>query len=129
VDSKMALDIPTKSKQPTRFRYRETSPTSFGLTAADILMAPDTSLNQFAGLKKMASFRDLDKKRKDKKHLGKKARLRQWRKETFGNENGPEIIINTDANEGDDGGGGVDIVDGGRKKKKRSRKSKNQTAT
>ncbi|PMD36529.1 Krr1-domain-containing protein [Hyaloscypha variabilis F] len=129
VDSKMALDIPTKSKQSTRFRYRETSPTSFGLTATDILMAPDTSLNQFAGLKKMASFRDPDKKRKDKKHLGKKARLRQWRKETFGNENGPEIIINTDANEGDDGGGGVDIVDGGRKKKKRSRKSKNQTAT
>ena len=128
VDSKMELDVSTKSKQPTRFRYRETSPTSFGLTAADILMAPDTSLNQFAGLKKMASFRDPDKKRKDKKHLGKKARLRQWRKETFGNEDGPEIVINTDAPEGDDVDGGVDIVDGGRKKKKRSRKSKSQTA-
>ena len=127
VDSKMELDVPTKSKQPTRFRYRETSPTSFGLTAADILMAPDTSLNQFAGLKKMASFRDPGKKRKDKKHLGKKARLRQWRKETFGNEDGPEIIINT-ATETDDAGGGVDIVDGGRKKKKRSRKSKSKIA-
>ncbi|KAE9379148.1 Krr1-domain-containing protein [Stipitochalara longipes BDJ] len=127
VDSKMELDVPTKSKQPTKFRYRETSPTSFGLTTADILMAPDTSLNQFAGLKKMASFRDPDKKRKDKKHLGKKARLRQWRKETFGNENGPEIVINTDATEGNDAGGGVNIVNGGRKKK-RSRKSKNPAA-
>ncbi|KAG4437042.1 hypothetical protein IFR05_007478 [Cadophora sp. M221] len=123
VDSKMDLDIPTKSKQPTLFRYRETSPTSFGLTVRDILMAPDASLNEFAGLKKMATFRDAEKKRKDKKKLGKKARLRQWRKETFGNEDGPEIDLNTDvAHVGivDD----VDIVDGGRKKKKRSRKSK-----
>jgi protein KRI1 len=122
----MELDVPTKSKQPTKFRYRETSPTSFGLTPADILMAPDSQLNQFAGLKKMASFRDPEKKRKDKKHLGKKARLRQWRKETFGNEDGPEIVINVE--EGFDAGGGVDIVEGGRKKKKRSRKSKNQAA-
>jgi protein KRI1 len=127
VDSRMELDVPTKSKQPTKFRYRETSPTSFGLTPADILMAPDSQLNQFAGLKKMASFRDPEKKRKDKKHLGKKARLRQWRKETFGNEDGPKIIINADATEGDVGGE-VDIVEGGRKKKKRSRKSKNQAA-
>ena len=126
VDSKMELDIPTKSKQPARFRYRETSPTSFGLTTTDILMAPDSSLNQFAGLKKMATFRDPEKKRKDKKHLGKKARLRQWRKETFGNEDGPEIVVNADATGGGDVDGGVDIVEGGRKKKKRSRKNKSQ---
>ncbi|KAL3423613.1 Protein KRI1-like protein [Phlyctema vagabunda] len=89
VDKKLDFDdtiLPGKSKQPTQFRYRETSPTSFGLTARDILMAPDTALNQYAGLKKLASFRDVEKKRKDKKALGKKARLRQWRKETFGNE-------------------------------------------
>ncbi|CZS93430.1 hypothetical protein WAI453_001005 [Rhynchosporium graminicola] len=123
VDSKMDLDLPTKSKQPTVFRYRETSPTSFGLTARDILMAPDASLNEFAGLKKMATFRDAEKKRKDKKKLGKKARLRQWRKETFGNEDGPEIVLKTDqpkAKLGDE----MDIVEGGRKKKKRSRKNK-----
>lgn len=129
VDSRMELDVSTKSKQPTKFRYRETSPTSFGLTPIDILMAPDSSLNQFAGLKKMASFRDPEKKRKDKKHLGKKARLRQWRKETFGNEDGPEVVISADAAAGgDEVGGGVGIVEGGRKKKKRSRKSKNQAA-
>jgi len=80
----------TGSKKAGHFRYRETSPVAFGLTARDILMAEDSQLNQFAGLKKMATFRDTAKKRKDKKHLGKKARLREWRKETFGNEQGPQ---------------------------------------
>jgi protein KRI1 len=111
------------SKQPSVFRYRETSPTSFGLTARDILMADDTALNQFAGLKKMAAFRDAEKKRKDKKALGKKARLRQWRKETFGNEDGPEIVIGPDAADGADAMEGVEIPEG-KKKKKRSRKNK-----
>ena len=72
------------------FRYRETSPTAYGLTAQDILMASDSQLNQYAGLKKMAAFRDAEKKKKDKKRLGKKARLRQWRKETFGSEAGAQ---------------------------------------
>lgn len=124
VDSRLDLDLPLKSKQAT-FRYRETSPISFGLTAKDILMAPDASLNQFAGLKKMASFRDPEKKRKDKKNLGKKARLRQWRKETFGNEDGPEITIGTNAVDVPEETNGVDIVEG-KKKKKRSRKNKGQ---
>jgi protein KRI1 len=126
VDSQMDLDLPSKSKEPARFRYRETSPISFGLTARDILMAPDASLNQFAGLKKMASFRDAEKKRKDKKHLGKKARLRQWRKETFGNEDGPEIVIGGVADSVVDIGNDVKILYGSRKKKKRSRKNKGQ---
>ncbi|PQE12966.1 ribosome biogenesis Kri1 protein [Rutstroemia sp. NJR-2017a BBW] len=123
VDSKLDLDLSLNSKQPSVFRYRETSPTSFGLTARDILMADDTALNQFAGLKKMAAFRDAEKKRKDKKALGKKARLRQWRKETFGNEDGPEIVIGPDAADGADAMEGVEIPEG-RKKKKRSRKNK-----
>jgi len=129
VDAKLDVDhaiLPTKSKAPSRFRYRETSPTSFGLTARDILMAPDTSLNQFVGLKKMATFRDAEKKRKDKKRLGKKARLREWRKETFGNEDGPEIIIGEKAADTKVDSDGVDIIEG-KKKKKRSRKSKAAT--
>jgi protein KRI1 len=127
VDSHLEFDLPLKSKQAA-FRYRETSPTSFGLTAKDILMAPDASLNQFAGLKKMASFRDPEKKRKDKKNLGKKARLRQWRKETFGNEDGPEITTGVDAIDVVEDENGVDIVDivEGKKKRKRSRKNKGQ---
>ncbi|KAG9248286.1 KRI1-like family C-terminal-domain-containing protein [Calycina marina] len=125
VDNRLELDLPLKSKQPTKFRYRETSPTSFGLTARDILMAPDTSLNQFAGLKKMATFRDVDKKKKDKKYLGKKARLREWRRETFGNEEGPEIIIGANADDGAAAADDVDIVEG-EKRKKRSRKNKSK---
>ena len=94
VDEKLNIDLAlsnTGSGQSRRvpFHYRETSPLAFGLTSHDILMASDRQLNQYAGLKKMAPFRDADKKKKDKKHLGKKARLRQWRKETFGNEHGP----------------------------------------
>lgn len=68
------------------FRYRETSPVGYGLTAQDILMASDSQLNQYAGLKKLAAYRESTKKAKDRKQLGKKARLRQWRKDTFGNE-------------------------------------------
>lgn len=89
VDAKMDIDNPRvlAEKKTSGFRYRETSPTSFGLTPRDILLAPsDAALNEFAGLKKLASFRDADKKRKDKKKLGKKARLRQWRRDQFGRE-------------------------------------------
>lgn len=69
------------------FRYRETSPQAFGMTARDILLAPsDKVLNEFAGLKKFATFREEEKKRKDRKHLGKKARLRQWRRDVFGQD-------------------------------------------
>ncbi|KAH6627720.1 KRI1-like family C-terminal-domain-containing protein [Chaetomium tenue] len=103
VDTKMELDNPralqqkqassskasssSKAQGGGGFRYRETSPQSFGLTARDILLAPsDAALNEFAGLKKLATFRDAEKKRKDKKRLGKKARLREWRRETFGRQ-------------------------------------------
>ncbi|KAI1777825.1 Krr1-domain-containing protein [Hypoxylon cercidicola] len=94
VDAKMDIDDPeilaggpSSSRQgPARFAYRETRPESFGLTTRDILMATDADLNQFAGLKKLAHFRPDDKQSKDRKRLGKKARLRQWRKETFGPE-------------------------------------------
>lgn len=100
VTTQMELDDPTiladRSAGPSKdtvdatselppFRYRETSPQSFGLTARDILLAPsDAALNTFAGLKKLAPFRDDAKKRVDRKRLGKKARLRKWRRETFG---------------------------------------------
>lgn len=123
------------SKTPARFRYRETSPTSFGLTARDILLADDKQLNEFAGLKKFASFRDPDKKKKDKKHLSKKARLRQWRQETFGDEDGPkggfetllgdeqpaEPVRHKKRKVQETEGG---IIEGDKKKKRRSRKKK-----
>lgn len=123
--------LAAKPKAATRFRYRETSPTTFGLTARDILLADDKQLNEFAGLKKLASFRDPDKKKKDKKHLSKKARLRQWRQETFGDAEGPKggfetllgdeagVVANEDIS---------NVVEGdGKRKKKRSRKRKVET--
>ncbi|KAF7544611.1 hypothetical protein G7Z17_g9822 [Cylindrodendrum hubeiense] len=89
VDSKLELTNHALLNQPnhTPFRYRETSPQSFGMTPRDILLAPsDQVLNEFAGLKKFATFRDEEKKRRDRKTLGKKARLRQWRRGIFGAE-------------------------------------------
>jgi protein KRI1 len=93
LDVDFAIDGAGKKGAKSVFRYRETSPGAFGLTPKDILLASDSQLNQFHGLKKLAAYRDEDKKRKDKKHLGKKARLRQWRRDTFGNEAGPQKTL------------------------------------
>jgi protein KRI1 len=43
---------------PTRFKYRQVEPNSYGLSTTEILMANDTSLKQFVSLKKMAPYRD-----------------------------------------------------------------------
>lgn len=136
VDSNLEYEVKlaSKAKAPSRFRYRETSPMSFGLTAHDILLADDENLNQFAGLKKLATYRDPAKKKKDKKLLSKKARLRQWRKDTFGDEDGPKGGFEAFAG-GEapgkamdlDGAAVSNIIEGG-KKKKRSRKRKTADA-
>lgn len=111
------------SKNPSRFRYRSTSPTSFGLTARDILLADDAALNEFAGLKKLAAFRDPDKKKKDKKFLSKKARLRQWRKDTFGDPEGPSGGFETLVGEEGRGRGRGEGEKGGKKEGKKEGKS------
>jgi len=74
--------LPAKSN----FRYREVEPESFGLTARDILLASDQDLNQFAGIKKLASYRDKSKQDADHKRYSKSKRLRKWRKDVFGSE-------------------------------------------
>lgn len=145
VDAQIAQDLPTANgKPPARFRYRETSPSAYGLSALDILMADDAQLNSYVGLKKLASFRDAEKKRKDKKRLGKKARLREFRKEAFGDAEGPresfEEYYNKQrgavAQAGREAGameGAVDKAEGdvveGKRKHKRSRKRKAAEAT
>ncbi|KAK3111572.1 Kinetochore protein Spc24 [Teratosphaeriaceae sp. CCFEE 6253] len=108
------------------FRYRATSPTRFGLTSRDILFADDARLNEFVGLKKMHSFRDVEKKRRDKKRFSKKARVREWRREVFGREDGPAAVPSLGGDYGkreekqrevaEEAGG---IVDGERKKKRK----------
>ncbi|KAL8773033.1 MAG: hypothetical protein Q9209_002053 [Squamulea sp. 1 TL-2023] len=120
IDNKLA-DM--GAKHAGTFRYRGTSPIDYGLTAQDILMASDSQLNQYAGLKKLATFRDSSKKSRDHKRLGKKARLRQWRKETFGNELGPQkTLADVLATQGDVGASPAMEMDGniveGRRRKK-----------
>ncbi|KAL4965884.1 KRI1 family protein [Aspergillus stella-maris] len=133
LDRNMDIDLallPGSSKRnDSGFRYRETSPQAFGLSALDILMADDAHLNQFAGLKKYASFREDDKKKRDQKRLGKKARLRQWRKDTFGDEEGPREFKfggeKPSTAEQEDAEDNVDIREGEPWKKKRKRSKKN----
>lgn len=113
----------TTTRAAPGFRYRETSPTNFGLSARDILFAEDTQLNEYAGLKKMAAWRDDGKKAKDRKKFSKKARLRQWRKETFGQVEevggGFERVLGGQGKEGGGDGGGEGGESGGKKRKKR----------
>jgi len=134
VDQNLDVELPlpssakaSSSKTDSRplFRYRDTSPTSFGLTPLEILAASDAQLNEFVGLKKLAAFRDPVRKRKDKKLLSKKARLREWRKDVFGHRDGireQREVVEERAAE-------LHGVQDGRveksgKKKKRSRKAK-----
>lgn len=137
VDQSLFPELPSTSiKQPSRFQYRATSPAAFGLSAHEILLADDAALNQFVGLKKLASFREQEKKNRDKKKLGKKARLRQWRKDTFGDENGPKTSLqehfgipsshahSSEANGTNNGVVPDSLVGLEGKKHKRSRKSK-----
>ncbi|PHH55480.1 Protein KRI1 [Ceratocystis fimbriata CBS 114723] len=96
VDLHMDLEDPDTLALPTRrkktragpaFRYRETSPNSFGLTPRDVLLAPsDTALKKFASIKKYAEWRLPEQKQEDTRRLGKKARLRKWRREVFGKD-------------------------------------------
>ena len=59
------------------------------MTSLDILVADDTALNENAGLKKYAAYREKERKRQDKKKYSKKRLAREWRKAVFGDENGP----------------------------------------
>ena len=78
----------TKGEQELKFRYREVSPESFGLTTREIFAADDTQLNQFIGLKKFAPYRPKELRMKDKRKVTKSRRLRDWRKEVFNKESG-----------------------------------------
>jgi len=112
------------------FRWRETSPTSFGMSARDILLAPsDKALNRFAGIKKFVPYKEQEAKESERKRLSKKGRLRKWRREVFGKEfekTGPTFGLQDVEGEDDDGKARVvdlDIPEEGRsEKKKRNRK-------
>ncbi|TGZ82043.1 Krr1-domain-containing protein [Ascodesmis nigricans] len=128
VDDNFDVDDKIGGAKTSGFRYRETTPETYGLTPLDILAAPDAELNSFAGLKKYAAFRDPEKKERDRKRLGKKKRLKQWRKDVFGDPQGvtmpadwkPEgLVTKTDAKEGEQSN--IIEADGERKKKRRKK--------
>ena len=53
-------------------------------------------MNEYAGLKRYATFRPKERKKQDKKKYSKKRNLREWRKVVFGNEDGL-VLPNLDA--------------------------------
>ncbi|OQO03147.1 hypothetical protein B0A48_11402 [Cryoendolithus antarcticus] len=124
----LSVSLATAKHAPVGFRYRATSPETLGLSSRDILFADDAALNQFAGLKKLAAFRDEGKKAKERGKMSSKKRLKKWRKETFRKSEVPvggfEVVLGggTEAT----GANGEEVGEGGEKKgKKRKRKAKN----
>lgn len=88
VDENIDLEEISGGNFYSGFHYREVTPETFGLTPLDILAADDADLNEYAGLKRYATFRPKERKKQDKKKYSKKRNLREWRKAVFGNENG-----------------------------------------
>lgn len=76
-----------------RYKYREVSPESYGLTAAEILNADDKQLGEFISLSKLAPFRAPEKVAHDKRKVSKNKYISQWRKRTFGHEEGFEAAL------------------------------------
>jgi protein KRI1 len=61
---------------PTRFRYTPVTNASFGLTAAEILLADDKDLNEYVGLKKLVPYRKV----RDTWDAKRGERLREFKK-------------------------------------------------
>ncbi|KAI5970385.1 kri1 [Candida margitis] len=79
-----------KDEGELKFKYREVSPETFGLSTREILLADDKQLNSFIGIKKFAPYRPKELRLKDKRKYAKKRHLQEWRKETFRNLHVPE---------------------------------------
>ncbi|EGW31340.1 uncharacterized protein SPAPADRAFT_56204 [Spathaspora passalidarum NRRL Y-27907] len=89
----------SKNKDEVKFKYREVSPESFGLTTRDIILADDKQLNSFIGIKKFAPYRPKELRLKDKRKYTKKKHLQEWRKEVFHDKNGPRVPEEAKENE------------------------------
>lgn len=111
-----------------KFRYREVSPESFGLTYNEIFQANDNDLNELIGLKKLAPYRPSEKLAKDKRKIAKSKNMRDWRKRTFGSETGvsetadldikiPSIVFDNNA---------TNHEEGPKRKNRKTNKNKNK---
>ncbi|KAI9208827.1 KRI1-like family C-terminal-domain-containing protein [Polychytrium aggregatum] len=67
--------------QPTRFKYTQVEPETYGLSGVEILLADDADLNKVVSLKKLAPFRGHDRQSRDKQKFQKtrKKILREFR--------------------------------------------------
>lgn len=72
-----------------KFKYREVSPESFGLSTREIFLADDEELNKYYSIKKFAPYKPKELALKDKRKYTKKKQLQQWRREVFKDKNGP----------------------------------------
>ncbi|GBL51440.1 hypothetical_protein [Candidozyma auris] len=79
----------SKEKEEIKFKYREVSPETFGLSTREILLADDSDLNKFVSIKKFAPYRPKELALKDKRKFAKKKHLQQWRKDVFQSKEGP----------------------------------------
>ncbi|KIJ66021.1 hypothetical protein HYDPIDRAFT_110144 [Hydnomerulius pinastri MD-312] len=65
---------------PTRFHYTKTTPDTYALSPAEVLLATDAELNTYVGLKKMAPYRvDQDGKMKRNWDPTRNQRLKEFR--------------------------------------------------
>ena len=68
-----------RGSKSSGFPYREVSPDAYGLYTEEILFTPDLLLNEFISVKKMAPYREDEKKAKTKR-LTRRQKLWEWRK-------------------------------------------------
>ncbi|KAI8828669.1 KRI1-like family C-terminal-domain-containing protein [Chytriomyces cf. hyalinus JEL632] len=66
IDEYLGLDYEDMiGDMPTRFKYRKVEADDYGVSAVDILMAPETALNELVPLKHIAPFRPEMRKARD----------------------------------------------------------------
>lgn len=69
--------------EDVKFKYREISPETYGLTNRDILLADDKQLNSYIGIRKLAPYRPKELRTKDRRKYKKKRPLEEWRKDAL----------------------------------------------
>ncbi|KAI8806528.1 KRI1-like family-domain-containing protein [Cladochytrium replicatum] len=123
---KSSLDTKKLPKGP-RFRYREVSPESFGLSGTDILLAPDdTELNELVSLKTLAPYRRAEQVERDRRRLSN--RKRKKRVEEFKNrmqEEWESLLATAEKGKAEE----EEEDEGPEKKRKRKKKSGTDGAT